>query len=555
MNGIIENSIYKIYTGILAEFITDHCKENNLITEEQAAGKRGSWGCTDELLVNKMICKEVTVNRRNLITVWLDYRKAFDSVPHDWVIKSLQLAKVPTIIIQAIQSLMNKWKTRVHLYGESNTIETKLIDYYRGILQGDLLSLILFVLAVNPLSYLLSKEDGIRLSIEDQIRIISHLFFVDDLKLFASSLARMEKLLDIVTQFTNDVGMTFGEAKCAYQAIQRGKRIEYNQPLKMNGLTVKEIENGDHYTYLGMDESIGILGPLNKDRVKKEYKTRLNKIWQSELNGRNKTIAHNTFAIPNDVGMTFGEAKCAYQAIQRGKRIEYNQPLKMNGLTVKEIENGDHYTYLGMDESIGILGPLNKDRVKKEYKTRLNKIWQSELNGRNKTIAHNTFAIPIITPTVGILDWTKKEIKDLDIMTRKMISMNGGFHLASDVNRLYTSRTKGGRGITSIEDMYESRTIGIMKHLEEASDTNSLIQMVRKSENNNVMRLGKEFEKRVQEGQGTGKVTDSMRKDHEKKWKEKVTHGYLQSQIEKDDTIDQNATDNWLQQRFSAHLE
>ena len=69
------------------------------------------------------------------------------------------------------------------------------------------------------------------------------------------------------------------------------------------------------------------------------------------------------------------------------------------------------------------------------------------------------------------------------------------------------------------------------------------------------MRLRKEFEKRIQEGQGSGKVTDSMRKDHEKKWKEKVTHGYLQSQIEKDDTIDQKATNNWLQQRFSVHVE
>ena len=177
------------------------------------------------------------------------------------------------------------------------------------------------------------------------------------------------------------------------------------------------------------------------------------------------------------------------------------------------------------------------------------------MNGRNITIAHNTFTIPIITPTVGILDWNKKEIKDLDIMTRKIISVNGGFHLVSDVNRLYTSRTKGCRGITSIENMYESRTIGIMKHLEKASDTNSLIQMVRRSEKNNVMRLGKEFEKHIQEGQGTGKVTDSMTKDHEKKWKEKVTHVYLQSQIEKDDTIDQKATNNWLQQRFSAHVE
>ena len=66
--------MYKIYTCVLAEFITDHCTENNLITEEQAAGKRGSWGCTNQLLVNKMIHKEVTGNRRNLITVWLDYK-------------------------------------------------------------------------------------------------------------------------------------------------------------------------------------------------------------------------------------------------------------------------------------------------------------------------------------------------------------------------------------------------------------------------------------------------------------------------------------------------
>ena len=79
----------------------------------------------------------------------------------------------------------------------------------------------------------------------------------------------------------------------------------------------------------------------------------------------------------------------------------------MNGLTVKEIENGDHCTYLGIDESVGIIiiiGLLNKQRVTKEYQTRLHKIWSSELNERNKSIAHNTFAVPILTPTIGILD-------------------------------------------------------------------------------------------------------------------------------------------------------
>ena len=174
------------------------------------------------------------------------------------------------------------------------------------------------------------------------------------------------------------------------------------------------------------------------------------------------------------MGLTFGGSKCAYQVIERGKRKEQNKPLKIKGLTIKEIENGDHYTYLGVDGSVGILGPLNKQRVTKEYKTRLQKIWSSELNGRNKTIAHNTFAVPVITPTAGILDWTKKEVKDLDVMTRKIISMNGGFHTASNVNRLYADRKKGGRGLRSIEDMLESCTIGIMQHLEQASNANTL---------------------------------------------------------------------------------
>ena len=68
-----------------------------------------------------MVCKEVTSNRKNLITVWLDYKKAFDSVLHSWIIKSLQLAKVPELlVINAIKSLMNKWKTKVYIHAWRN---------------------------------------------------------------------------------------------------------------------------------------------------------------------------------------------------------------------------------------------------------------------------------------------------------------------------------------------------------------------------------------------------------------------------------------------------
>ena len=178
-----------------------------------------------------------------------------------------------------------------------------------------------------------------------------------------------------------------------------------------------------------------------------------------------------------DVGMNFGVNKCAYQCIERVKRKEQSQPLEVNGLIIKEVEEGDNYKYLGVDESVGIHGPLNKDRVVKEYKARVKKIWNSELNGNNKAIAHNSFAVPIITPTVGILGWTKKEISDLDITTRKIMNMAGAFHTAGDVDRLYVERKNGGRGLRSVEDMYEIRTVGIKKHLDEVACNNSLLEL------------------------------------------------------------------------------
>ena len=118
-------------------------------------------------------------------------------------------------------------------------------------------------------------------------------------------------------------------------------------------------------------------------------------------------------------------------------------------------------------------------------------------------------------------------------MTRKMITMTGGLHPASDVNRLYADHKKGGRGLRNIEDMYEARYIGLMKHLEEGTNGNTLLELVTISEKEDILILGKEFEKRLHDIQDTGK--DTERKEQEKKWKEETTHGYLQRETQEDD--------------------
>ena len=134
----------------------------------------------------------------------------------------------------------------------------------------------------------------------------------------------------------------------------------------------------------------------------------------------------------------------------KGKQVSNLQPLEMNDIVIQPVE-GDTYKYLGQDENINFDSPINKKRVTKEYFTRVRKIWASELSAYNKVIAHNSFALPVLVPTFGILDWSIQDIKDLDIKTRKQLTMSGNFHPNSDIDLLYIQRNLGGTGLRQIQ--------------------------------------------------------------------------------------------------------
>ena len=290
------NIVYKLYTSCLNIFLQNHCEVNEIITSEQAGGKRSVWGCTEQLLINKSILSEVRQKKRNLLTVWLDYRKAFDSVPHDWIIKALQLAKVLKNLVESIKRLTKQWATILNLRGEDQSVTSDEIHYAKGIFQGDSLSVLLFILSVNLLSFMLGQLKGYSFG-DDRKSKVTHNFFVDDLKLFASNEIDIKKLLDLVTTFSRDICMDFGIDKCTYMKVVKGKQVSNLQPLEMNDIVIQPIEEGDTYKYLGQDENINFDGPINKERVTKEYFTRVRKLWTSELSAYNKVITHNSFAL------------------------------------------------------------------------------------------------------------------------------------------------------------------------------------------------------------------------------------------------------------------
>ena len=104
-------------------------------------------------------------------------------------------------LIAAIRELTKVWKTKFQLNGTHESIMTETINFLKGIFQGDSLSVILFILSVNPLSHLLKQYKGYAAGNERNINI-THNFFVDDLKLYAGTTNNLIKLLDIVIKFS-----------------------------------------------------------------------------------------------------------------------------------------------------------------------------------------------------------------------------------------------------------------------------------------------------------------------------------------------------------------
>ena len=188
-------------------------------------------------------------------------------MPHSWMTKALELAKVPTVIIKAIEQLCHQWETILHISGPSEDIITETIKYLSNIFQGDSLSVLLFILSVNLLSFLLNKLKGYTLGTGNNRFNVTHNFFVDDLKLYGSTLDIIKKQLDLITTFSADIGMKFGEEKCAVMRVEKGKIINSDPPLKINNLKIKPIIEGETYKYLGQDENIPFSDPVNKERV------------------------------------------------------------------------------------------------------------------------------------------------------------------------------------------------------------------------------------------------------------------------------------------------
>ena len=101
-------------------------------------------------------------------------------------------------------------------------------------------------------------------------------------------------------------------------------------------------------------------------------------------------------------------------------------------------------------------------------------VQRSKFCSKNKLTTINTFAVTVIRYTVAVVSWRRKDLKETDIGTRKLMAMHGVFHTQSSTARLYTSRKEGGRRLHSIKNVVRQEEQSLKSNVSREAESDPL---------------------------------------------------------------------------------
>ena len=90
------------------------------MTWEQKGCGRGSRGAKHHLLIDKGIMIDSRTRKTNLAMGWIDYKKAYDMIPHSWIKHTLKEMKVAKNIDRWIEMSMGNSNTKLKTHDGNN---------------------------------------------------------------------------------------------------------------------------------------------------------------------------------------------------------------------------------------------------------------------------------------------------------------------------------------------------------------------------------------------------------------------------------------------------
>lgn len=287
------NTAYKLCSGLIAKWTEKQIEGK--FPSEQLACRKGIWGCVEAHIIDASLTRDATdQKRRDLSVAWIDFQKAFDSVPHKylrWILKSIGLHPAIRLLLK---KLMNNWSIKYELKTIKGIVSSDALEVKNGVLQGDSLSPLLFCLCIAPISFWLNNrlpkyETSFRRGTEQALRH-NHLYFMDDLKLYSPNKPDLLEVIQEMGLLLKSIGCAMNSSKCGIAHIIR--TVGQDGPETLGDIPV--IRDTETYKYLGIEQQTKICWDVIWDSMSEKLLARTLDIFSSKLNIRQMVTSFNT---------------------------------------------------------------------------------------------------------------------------------------------------------------------------------------------------------------------------------------------------------------------
>jgi len=277
--------------------------------------------------------------------VAIDFRKAFDSVSHEYLLNLMAKIGFPEAILHVIKTLYNGAESAVM----NNGLTTKYFPLGKGCRQGDALSPYLFIIAIDPLIRMIKGEKGIQ-GIKTPAGNLKITAYADDITIFAQDERDIIKVLRIITNFGNFSGLKLNEDKTEILKVGGLKDTQFKDE-RLKKLTVSTIKiTGVHF---GNSANSELAERLNFDPIVANIKRKLNEwntrdlsilgrvlVVKAQAIGQLQYMA-NSICVPKNV--TKEVKKLIYRFVWKGvdkiKRNNASKPLHKGGINLPMLDN------------------------------------------------------------------------------------------------------------------------------------------------------------------------------------------------------------------------
>lgn len=244
----VSSLLVRLYHRILARRLDQLCPPSR----RQKGFRPGDGIAENTVLIKELLRHSTGAKPQQLHLIFLDVKKAFDSVSHQSLILALQRAGVPPPILSYLKGYYDLSWTRILANGQlGNKVRPS-----QGVRQGDPLSSFMF----NAVIDWCLEEMNSAIGYDIDGHLISYFAFADDLVVVARSQLGIRVQTDLVVSSLGTTGLKVNPTKCStLTVLVDGKKkawgIDAEPSLQIDSEYVPALGIRDCYKYLGIQVS------------------------------------------------------------------------------------------------------------------------------------------------------------------------------------------------------------------------------------------------------------------------------------------------------------